>query len=238
MLQQPATSPLEATQMPVGAVLVAASEDPRLLALLDALAADLALPFKSGKGAAELSGTLGAFDDHLLVLDWRRSGAGAATVAAWLVENQYQLPHVAIVPPGAVAVAVEALRGGACDAIELSLSDAHRADGGHADGADLVEARTVRARVGAAFALAAVPRRAAVRDRMVLAELRSRYAALRPVERTTMASMLAGTLNKQVAQELRIAERTVKKHRATVLKQMGAKSIADLVRMAIRLQLA
>ena len=73
---------------------------------------------------------------------------------------------------------------------------------------------------------------------MVLAELRSRYAALRPVERTTMASMLAGTLNKQVAQELRIAERTVKKHRATVLKQMGAKSIADLVRMAIRLQLA
>jgi FixJ family two-component response regulator len=77
-----------------------------------------------------------------------------------------------------------------------------------------------------------------VQERIQLLELRRRHAALRDIERTTMAAMVAGKLNKQLALELRIAERTVKKHRATVLKQMGAASLADLVRMAIRLQLA
>jgi len=166
---------------------------------------ELALPLVVGKGPAHLARALDPHDDHLLVLDWRQAGAGALEVAEWLARDRYRLPHVAVVAPGSVPMSVQALRNGACEAVELALPDAATGDG-----PDEIVERSARTRIGAAFSLESHLRLAAVRDRLQLADLRRRHAGLREIERTTLLSMVAGTLNKQVAQELRIAEERAK----------------------------
>lgn len=62
-------------------------------------------------------------------------------------------------------------------------------------------------------------------------EIRRRIASLSNRERETMAWVIAGVLNKQIAHELGIAERTVKFHRSRVMEKMGVVSVADLVRL-------
>jgi len=66
-------------------------------------------------------------------------------------------------------------------------------------------------------------------------QLRNRYATLTPREREVMALVVSGLLNKQVGGELGISEITVKAHRGQVMQKMKANSIAELVRMAGRL---
>jgi FixJ family two-component response regulator len=65
-----------------------------------------------------------------------------------------------------------------------------------------------------------------------VAELRERFASLTPREREVMNGVIAGKLNKEIAAELGAAERTIKVHRANVMRKVGAESLADLVRMS------
>jgi DNA-binding CsgD family transcriptional regulator len=65
--------------------------------------------------------------------------------------------------------------------------------------------------------------------------LRDRYASLTPREREVMTWVVAGLPNKRIGAELGTAEITVKVHRGRVMRKMGAESLADLVRMASRL---
>lgn len=65
--------------------------------------------------------------------------------------------------------------------------------------------------------------------------LRSRYASLTSREREVLTWVVAGLPNKRIAAELGTAEITVKVHRGRAIRKMGAASLADLVRMAIRL---
>lgn len=74
--------------------------------------------------------------------------------------------------------------------------------------------------------------------RAELRELRERHASLTPRERDVMLWVVAGLLNKQVAVELGMQEVTVKAHRGRVMQKMKADSLAQLVRMATRLELA
>src|SRR6266481_5924826 len=68
--------------------------------------------------------------------------------------------------------------------------------------------------------------------------LRDRHSSLSRREREVMALVVSGLLNKQVGGELGISEITVKAHRGQVMRKMKADSLADLVTMAARLQLA
>ena len=70
-----------------------------------------------------------------------------------------------------------------------------------------------------------------------VAALHATFETLTPREREVMAHVVAGRLNKVIAGELNLAEATVKVHRAQVMRKMGARSLADLIRMADRLTL-
>ena len=79
--------------------------------------------------------------------------------------------------------------------------------------------------------------RVALSRQIEMQELRERYASLTPRERQVMALVVSGLLNKQVGGELGISEITVKAHRGQVMQKMKANSVADLVKMAERLQI-
>ena len=63
-------------------------------------------------------------------------------------------------------------------------------------------------------------------------DLRSLFDSLTPREQEVLALVAGGLLNKQIAAEIGLAEITVKIHRGHLMKKMGARSVADLVRMA------
>jgi FixJ family two-component response regulator len=71
-----------------------------------------------------------------------------------------------------------------------------------------------------------------------IAELRRRLDALTPREREVFAAVTAGMLNKQIAIDLNIAEKTVKVHRGRVMEKMKAVALAELVRMADMLEIS
>jgi RNA polymerase sigma factor (sigma-70 family) len=74
------------------------------------------------------------------------------------------------------------------------------------------------------------------RERAEASELRARFDQLSPRERQVFELVVAGLLNKQIADELGISEVTVKIHRAKVRQKMEAGSLPELVRMASRLE--
>jgi FixJ family two-component response regulator len=66
----------------------------------------------------------------------------------------------------------------------------------------------------------------------VISEVRAAYESLTPRERDVMALVTDGLMNKQIASELGVSDITVKVHRGNVTRKMGARSLAELVRMA------
>lgn len=121
------------------------------------------------------------------------------------------LPAILMTGHGDIPMSVRAMRAGAVDFLAKPFRDHEMLDA--------VELAVARDRI----------RRAAQQD---LLALRLRHASLSVREREVMALVAAGCMNKQVAHKLGLSEITVKIHRASAMRKMEAKSLADLVRLA------
>lgn len=86
-----------------------------------------------------------------------------------------------------------------------------------------------------AIQLALAKDRARRDEERTLARIRADFDKLTPREREVMMMVVAGRLNKQIAWDLRLSEATVKAHRSQVMHKMGARSLAQLVRISDKL---
>lgn len=146
-----------------------------------------------------------------LVLDVRLPGVSGLDFQTELAKANIRIPIVFITGHGDIPMTVKAMKAGAVEFLtkpfrEQDLLDAVRLG--------LERDRTRRA------------------GEAVVSELRGRFEALTSREQEVMAFVTSGLMNKQIAADLGVSEITVKVHRGNVMRKMGAKSLADLVRMA------
>lgn len=175
----------------------------------------------SGHGAAahaDAAAFLDALDPDqpgCVVADLRMPGMSGLELQQYLKQSRIDLPVIIITGHGDVAIAVRALKQGASDFIEKPFDEdvlLRAVD-------DALDKGTL-----------------AFRERQALADIESRVAELTPREREVMDLVVQGMPNKAVAADLAISVRTVEIHRARVMEKMAAKSLSELVRMALRLE--
>jgi FixJ family two-component response regulator len=151
-----------------------------------------------------------------LVLDIRMPGGSGLELQRDLAAANRQVPTIFITAHGDIPMTVQAMKGGAIEFLTKPFRDQ-----------DLLEA------VQAGLARD----RARRESDKALGELRERFDTLSSREREIMMQVTAGRLNKQIANDIGIAESTVKVHRTHLMRKMKARSLPELSRMADMLKL-
>jgi FixJ family two-component response regulator len=152
-----------------------------------------------------------------LILDVRMPGLSGLDLQLKLSEADIRIPIIFITGHGDIPMSVRAMKEGAHEFLTKPVR-----------GQDLLDA--------AQKAIASD--RALRKDRAELMELQKRFDSLTPREKEVLELVVAGLLNKQIADELGMSELTVKTHRAHVMEKTQAESLAHLVRMSEKLKTA
>lgn len=149
-----------------------------------------------------------------LVLDVSLPDLNGLDLQALVAHERVSMPIIFITGYGDVPMTVRAMKAGAVEFLTKPFGD-----------------DVLREAIEAALKRS----RASVEEYARLASLRSRYDALSRREREVMSLVVKGLMNKQVAGELSISEITVKAHRGRVMRKLGVRSLAELVRISERL---
>jgi FixJ family two-component response regulator len=145
------------------------------------------------------------------ILDLSMPGLDGLKLQQELATQHAELPVIFITGKGDISTGVRAMKAGAVDFLTKPVRDNELL-------AAIEQARERVVKMTEA--------------RAQLDSIKTRLARLTPREHEVLALVVAGRLNKQIASELGTVEKTIKVHRGRMMKKMGVRAVADLVRMA------
>ena len=186
-------------------------DDPSLRKALTSLFRSVGLQVEVFGSTPEFLQSTFADVPSCLVLDIRLPGPSGLDFQAELAKANIHIPIIFITGHGDIPMTVRAMKAGAVDFLSKPFRDQDMLD---------------------AVATAIERDRKRRTDEKVISGVRAHFDSLTPREQEVMALVAAGLMNKQIAAEIDLAEITVKIHRGHIMRKMGARSLADLVRMA------
>jgi FixJ family two-component response regulator len=198
-------------------VVVVVDDDKDIRDAIESLLLSVGLRVRSFGSAAELLDSAHPADFGCLVVDVRLPGQSGLDFLDDLVKAHVKVPVVFISGHADVPMSVRAMKAGAVEFLTKPVR--------HQDLLDAIQS-------------ALEQRRSSSEDARAVAESFADFEALTPREREVMKWVATGLLNKQIAAQMGLTEATVKVHRGQVMRKMKAQSLADLVRMADRLELS
>jgi len=211
---EPAASPVQSDDTPIVLVI---DDDQDVREGLKALFQSVNLESRCYRSAPEFFRSKLPDQVSCLILDVRLPGLSGLDFQAELAKVNVNIPIIFITGYGDIPMSVKAMKAGAVEFLTKPIREQ--------DLLDAVRAALDRDRT----------RR---KSEEKIQDLRTRFDALSPREQEVMSLVASGLMNKQVAAEIGIVEVTVKVHRHNIMKKLGAKSLADLVRMADALGLS
>ena len=164
--------------------------------------------------AQEFLGAIGQGLSGCIILDVRLPDQNGLELQMALAQRAVPLPIIFMTGYGEIPDTVRAIQSGAVDFLTKP-----------------VDGKVLLAAVSRAMIQDATSRAARERQQ----NLRSRYERLTPREREVFAHLISGQLNKQVAADLLITERTIKLHRANILQKLEVNSMVEMARFAVDL---
>jgi FixJ family two-component response regulator len=193
------------------AIVYVVDDDASLAAALESLFRSVGLTVRTHGSARDFLEAKRADLPGCLVLDVRLPGISGLDFQDQLAEHGVALPVVLMTGHGDIPMSVRGMKAGAVDFLAKPFRDQ-----------DMLDAVT-----------AAIERDRQAREAgAAMTGLQARYDSLSPREQQVMALVTAGRLNKQAAGDLDLSEITVKIHRGSAMRKMGARTLPDLVRMA------
>jgi two-component system response regulator FixJ len=157
----------------------------------------------------------GGVQPDCIVSDVRMQGMSGLDLVHRLNDRRSIAPIILITGLGDIDMAVSAIRSGAFDFIEKPFDES---------------------RLLASIRDAVAIGRQHANDAAEVEKLRSRFHMLSARQRQVMELAVAGLSNKEIGQQLNISPKTVENHRAWVMERIGAKNLANLVRIALKIE--
>jgi RNA polymerase sigma factor (sigma-70 family) len=193
------------------AIIFVVDDDPSVRIALDRLIKSLGFTVRTFDTALSFLSSATSDAPCCLILDIRMPHMSGMELQEEMGRRGLNMPIIFITGHGTISMSVRAMKGGATDFLEKPFEEQHLLD-------------TMQAAIE--------KDRQSKRKQSEIRHIQERADLLTSREREVFLLVVAGRMNKQIADELGVSEKTVKAHRAHMMEKMKAESLAALVRMA------